>query len=247
MDAARARLREYSLPRPVHRQFPTRPGLLMSVPCSSASCRLPSRFQASKYFASPLRWTIVGLYCALIALPALLPASRPATATNWRRMPSSSPSTSAAAFISSSLTGAPRREHSSPSPVSLPGPLYFVVGPPCMRHLPASPCRKRSMEPAQVPGRRGHDPAASGRPDRAQRHLALHDHLTGLPNRRLYQDRLANALERARRSNAHAALLVIDLDPFKQVNDTLGHHVGDLVLQRVAALCSPRVFAAPIP
>jgi diguanylate cyclase (GGDEF)-like protein len=73
------------------------------------------------------------------------------------------------------------------------------------------------------------------------RHLALHDHLTGLPNRRLYQDRLASALERARRCNAQAALLVIDLDRFKQVNDTLGHHVGDLVLQRVAAMLSGRV------
>ena len=64
------------------------------------------------------------------------------------------------------------------------------------------------------------------------RHLALHDHLTGLPNRRLYQDRLANALERARRSATHAALLVVDLNGFKQVNDSFGHHVGDLVLQR---------------
>jgi diguanylate cyclase (GGDEF)-like protein len=73
------------------------------------------------------------------------------------------------------------------------------------------------------------------------KHLALHDHLTGLPNRRLYQDRLANALERARRCEAHAALLVVDLDRFKQVNDTLGHHVGDLVLQRVATLFASRV------
>jgi len=73
------------------------------------------------------------------------------------------------------------------------------------------------------------------------KHLALHDHLTGLPNRRLYQDRLNNALERARRSEAHAALLVIDLDHFKHVNDTLGHHVGDLVLKRVATLFSSRV------
>jgi diguanylate cyclase (GGDEF)-like protein len=72
-------------------------------------------------------------------------------------------------------------------------------------------------------------------------YLALHDHLTGLPNRRLYQDRLASSLERARRSEAQAALLVVDLDYFKQVNDTLGHHVGDLVLQRVAALFSSRV------
>lgn len=73
------------------------------------------------------------------------------------------------------------------------------------------------------------------------KHLALHDHLTGLPNRRLYQDRLASAVERARRCEAQTALLVIDLDHFKQVNDSLGHHVGDLVLQEVASLFSSRV------
>jgi diguanylate cyclase (GGDEF)-like protein len=73
------------------------------------------------------------------------------------------------------------------------------------------------------------------------RHLALHDHLTGLPNRRLYQDRLAIALERARRFQAPAALLVVDLDRFKEVNDTMGHHVGDLVLQHVAVMFSARV------
>jgi diguanylate cyclase (GGDEF)-like protein len=73
------------------------------------------------------------------------------------------------------------------------------------------------------------------------RHLALHDHLTGLPNRRLFQDRLASALERARRCEAQTALLVIDLDRFKQVNDTMGHHIGDLVLQNVAVIFSARV------
>jgi diguanylate cyclase (GGDEF)-like protein len=73
------------------------------------------------------------------------------------------------------------------------------------------------------------------------RHLALHDPLTGLPNRRLFQDRLGSALERARRTEAQAALLVIDLDRFKQVNDTLGHHVGDQLLQKVGALFAGRV------
>jgi len=66
--------------------------------------------------------------------------------------------------------------------------------------------------------------------------LALHDDLTGLPNRRLFQDRLANAIERARRGGSRAALLLIDLDHFKDVNDTVGHHVGDLLLKRVSEI-----------
>lgn len=73
------------------------------------------------------------------------------------------------------------------------------------------------------------------------KYLALHDELTGLPNRRLFLDRLGATLERSRRTGAKAALLVVDLDRFKQVNDTLGHHAGDLVLQHVGSIFTTRV------
>ena len=65
-------------------------------------------------------------------------------------------------------------------------------------------------------------------------HLAYHDPLTGLPNRLLFMDRLAQTIARAHRNNEMAAILFIDLDRFKQVNDELGHATGDLLLQSVA-------------
>jgi diguanylate cyclase (GGDEF)-like protein len=63
------------------------------------------------------------------------------------------------------------------------------------------------------------------------RHLAHHDSLTGLPNRKLFSDRLSGSLARAKRNGRMTALMFIDLDRFKEINDTRGHAVGDEVLQ----------------
>jgi diguanylate cyclase (GGDEF)-like protein len=79
---------------------------------------------------------------------------------------------------------------------------------------------------------------------RQSEHLAYHDALTGLPNRRLLQDRLLQALAHASRTGHKVAILLLDLDDFKQVNDTFGHRTGDAALQAVATRLSTRVRAA---
>ncbi len=66
-------------------------------------------------------------------------------------------------------------------------------------------------------------------------HKALHDGLTGLPNRTLLMDRLEGAMALARRRGTHCALMLIDLDRFKDVNDTFGHQIGDIVLLETGA------------
>lgn len=78
------------------------------------------------------------------------------------------------------------------------------------------------------------DELHSGR--HALEHLARHDPLTGLPNRRVFFERLDHALANSRRSGKQLAVLFVDLDHFKQLNDTLGHIIGDHALQAVAQL-----------
>jgi diguanylate cyclase (GGDEF)-like protein len=78
------------------------------------------------------------------------------------------------------------------------------------------------------------------RTNRELEHLALHDALTGLPNRRLFSDRLERALSMAKRQLEPLALMVVDLDRFKEVNDTLGHEAGDQLLRAIV----PRLESA---
>lgn len=66
-------------------------------------------------------------------------------------------------------------------------------------------------------------------------HLAHHDSLTGLPNRLLFNDRLKQAIQRAERARRPLALVFIDLDRFKNINDTQRHDVGDIVLIETAS------------
>jgi diguanylate cyclase (GGDEF)-like protein/PAS domain S-box-containing protein len=86
-----------------------------------------------------------------------------------------------------------------------------------------------------------HDITESRRKDEHIEHLAFHDALTGLANRSLLQDRLNHAVERAQREGGRLAVMFIDLDRFKAVNDGLGHNVGDQLLQEVAQRLSSRL------
>ena len=74
-------------------------------------------------------------------------------------------------------------------------------------------------------------------------HLAHHDALTGLPNRMSFMERLDRQIDRARAANRSMALLFVDLDHFKRVNDSLGHLIGDQLLQTVAARISASLRA----
>jgi diguanylate cyclase (GGDEF)-like protein len=85
-----------------------------------------------------------------------------------------------------------------------------------------------------------------GRQAVINQYQARHDTLTGLPNRAHLHDRLTAALRRARADDALVGVMVMDLDGFKEVNDTLGHHHGDLLLQQVAARLREQTRASDV-
>jgi diguanylate cyclase (GGDEF)-like protein/PAS domain S-box-containing protein len=72
------------------------------------------------------------------------------------------------------------------------------------------------------------------RSERELAHIATHDPLTGLANRNLFSDRIEQAIAHAERQRTYVAVMLIDLDRFKEINDSLGHAVGDILLQEVA-------------
>lgn len=73
--------------------------------------------------------------------------------------------------------------------------------------------------------------------------LALHDELTGLPNRRSFEDKLNCALDRSQRRNRRLAVLMLDLNDFKKINDSMGHQAGDQVLRELAKNLSEHVHS----
>lgn len=146
------------------------------------------------------------------------------------------------------LTGAPCPEGGDPCPVrealAAEGAVVFER----RQLLGTGEARTYSVSAAPLPlleGERGvvvsaHDVTALKRAnlellDKERRldHLAHHDALTGLPNRLLFRDRFQQAIARARRANHPLALLFLDLDRFKNVNDSLGHETGDELLTAV--------------
>src|SRR6202522_1144437 len=79
-----------------------------------------------------------------------------------------------------------------------------------------------------------HQLAAAVEQEEGSRNAALHDSLTGLPNRVLFNDRLEHGIAQAKRHRWILAVMFVDLDNFKSINDTYGHQAGDAVLQTVS-------------
>ncbi|MBZ2208862.1 EAL domain-containing protein [Massilia soli] len=128
---------------------------------------------------------------------------------------------------------------------------YFLTDADCRQQPPRCPLQLRRIDGALVDVEYfgcavrfnnresvlnvAHDVTARREHEQAIEHQATHDLLTGLPNRALFLDRLALAIRRAERHRGRVAVMFVDLDKFKHVNDTLGHAAGDQLLRTVGA------------
>jgi diguanylate cyclase (GGDEF)-like protein len=132
-----------------------------------------------------------------------------------------------------------------PNPMTLAAEGNFTVGLPPACILIGRDAVETAIEDSSAPihDRRGqvtgavmvfHDVSTARAMTLKLAHIAQHDPLTGLPNRALLNDRLDQSISQARRHHAALALLYLDLDRFKHINDSLGHLVGDQLLQTVA-------------
>ena len=158
-------------------------------------------------------------------------ARRPARATATRRpaAPTRTRCRSAAATAAPS-SAARAAGASTPATTSRSGSGATRTSPPSTRRASWPQASRDALERA-VAERTAELQEANAR----AQHLADHDALTGLPNRRLLEDRLKQALALSYRNRKQTAVMFIDLDRFKTVNDSLGHAVGDVLLKEVAA------------
>lgn len=191
-------------------------------------------------FQHPLRWSIVGLN-SLLTLYLLLVQYRPGNGADLAL----NGLLFCSYFICCLYFLQTRAEHSTGAFITTAGflawSLVFVIVPLLEAYMPAVHVESEVWNLPKYVVATGMILLVLERQIEHNKYLALHDELTGLPNRRLFHDRLRFTLERARRSGNGAALLLVDLDGFKQVNDSLGHHIGDGLLREVGSIFAHRL------
>lgn len=193
----------------------------------------------ARRFQRPERWTVAGLYCALAVFGLVVQSGKNGAFLTVNGM-------LATAYLCCCIMfWAAYRRWTTGSFITIVGflmwSLVFVVGPTLQLGWPGVHIEAGVWNLPKYVVAVGMILLMLEDQIAHNRHLALHDELTGLPNRRLFQDRLENALCRAERTGQEVGLLLIDLNNFKLVNDVEGHHVGDEVLRRAGSVFLTRI------